>query len=677
MIKIDLNYFFKIMKRISAVILVLFIAYSCSSLGQQSYASHVVKDGDTASSIANQYKITIYELYKLNPEVRENLYPGMVLILPGNKNVLKAEKEEVAHEAFITHKVKRGETIFRLSQDYNVPVDILKKYNKQLYADELKTGDQIRIPRNYKNLAKEEEVEDPSVETSTNRKHVVQPKETKYGLAAMYGITIAELEELNPEIKDGLPIGTILNVPDVSFTKDAKIDEESFGFYEVKPQENIFRLTQRWNITEEKLLELNPALVEGLKAGMVLKVPKPIMQIEVDDFSGEGITDLRKHLVDFSPKNVALMLPFNINKTEADSLDIREDVLKSDRVMRIALDFYSGVLAAVDSAKAMGLSTNVYVYDTKYVYSDQALVNSKKVDQLFRDHDFSDMDVVIGPLVGSNVEAASRSLRPLKVPLISPITPKIDLHNNVFQSRPTERVLHKKMLEYITLVGSNKNLIVVADGENIGMRDTIKNIFPSAKIVNPRKGKNGYYLALGDVIGQLEDQKENWVILETNKIPLISNVITNLETQVDFKKITLMTTFKGSAYNSNDIGHLSLMKLNFHFPSVDLQKDALDNKGFSSAYEKEYGVPPSDYAVRGYDVTLDTLLRLASAENLYDSAEKGYVTHYVENKFDYVRELPEGFYNRAVYVLKYTKDLEFEEVKVPTQVIDKLKTITD
>ena len=42
--------------------------------------------------------------------------------------------------------------------------------------------------------------------------HEVQPKETKYGIATKYGISVDELEKQNPEIKDNLPVGFKLKI---------------------------------------------------------------------------------------------------------------------------------------------------------------------------------------------------------------------------------------------------------------------------------------------------------------------------------------------------------------------------------------------------------------------------------------------------------------------------------
>ena len=71
------------------------------------------------------------------------------------------------------------------------------------------------------------------------------------------------------------------------------------------------------------------------------------------------------------------------------------------------------------------------------------------------------------------------------------------------------------------------------------------------------------------------------------------------------------------------------------------------------AYRKEYGVSPSKYVARGFDITLDILMRLASEDNLYEASSDAIETEYVENKFRYNKSLFGGYINEAVYIVKY------------------------
>ncbi|WP_442845484.1 LysM peptidoglycan-binding domain-containing protein [Leeuwenhoekiella sp. H156] len=649
------------MRNLSVLFLFLFMVFSCSSIGQQTYSSHRVQDGETISAIANKYNVTVYEIYRLNPEAKNRIYPGLVLILPGGQSD-PGNSELSADGKFILHTVAKGETLYKLSKKYEVSETDIKRYNTHLYTAELRSGEVVKVPNTKTRTEVSEDTGKPAV---TNRKHIVKPKETKYGLAAMYGITIQELESMNPEIKNGLQIGAILNVPDKSYTNDAVLEEGTYAFYEVKPQETLFSLTRRWDMSEEQLVRLNPALKEGLKNGMILKLPKGKLSEEVSlDVSG-GAVKLSDNLTNLSTKNVAVMLPFNLGKTKTDTSDIARQVLKRDRVMNIALDFYSGVLMAADSAKALGISTNLHVFDTQYDRNDGQAANDRKIESILRGNDFAKMNVVIGPLLTSNVEKTSRLLRDRAIPVVSPIVPEVEMQANLFQSRPADKILKEQMLRYIKQEGRGKNIVIVADGKNQATKNQLLALYPDAKVVFP-KGENGAgYVSASNLALKLSSTIENWVILESNDVALISNVTTSLSTQLGGKRITLLTTDKGSAYESDDVSNISLMKLNFHFPSVD-RAYTEKQLSFINAYKAKYGYEPSSYAVRGYDLTFDTLLRLAAAESLYEAAEAGYSTQYVENKFHYIQDpVSSGYYNNSAYILKFGEDLQEIVVEIP------------
>ncbi|WGK64937.1 LysM peptidoglycan-binding domain-containing protein [Croceiramulus getboli] len=660
------------MKQFTILFLFVFMIFGCASAAQKQYASHRVKAGESVESIAEKYNLTTTEIYRYNPEARDGVYEGMVLVLnapkgtqtPTRTTTSTTEVRQADQQLeFITHRVKKQETLFSLSQRYKVPQEVIKKYNTQLYAKQLQKGDRIQIPTNYEAIALAEE-QQPQYTT-----HKVLPKETKWGLSQMYGISIAQLEELNPEIVMGLKEGMELKVPaEQTYATDAVLDE-NYSYYEVKPGEGYYSLLPFLGVTLDELTALNPALEDGgLKAGMVLKLPKSVGDTFEATAVDAGRLDLEAQLTDFTTKNIAVMLPFNLNRIGSDSTATPKRVIKDDRVMRIALDFHSGVLMAIDSAKALGLSTNLYVYDTQYNRRDGAATNARKIQRIINENNLQDVDAVIGPLLSANVQEVGELLKGDDVPVISPISPEVRLISNVFQSRPADAMLRDKMLEFIKTNGVGKNIIIIADADNKIVKSKLLDLFPEAKVVEPRLNDDGqYYLYPEDIDKKISDVLENWVIMETNDIPLLSNATTDLNTLVNDKKITLLTTNKGNAYDSDELSNMHLMRLNFHFPSVDKEFDRMNAQRFIERYEEKYGVTPNSYAVRGFDVTYDTLLRLAVSANLYETVNLQGESEHVENKFNYARKPLGGYYNQAVYILRYAEDLKLEEVETNIQ----------
>ncbi len=653
----------------------------------QEFISHQVAKGETVYSIARKYKVTEKEIVKLNPDAKDRVYEGLVLILPSSSK--KKSVTEITQDQedirFTTHKVKRKETLYSISKKYDVTQDAIKKYNKRLYSETLRKGDKIRIPLNYVGVVEEKVTlvnngggiskdEAPKDNGPAFSSYVVKSKETKYGVARLYGITIAELEAMNPNMGSGLKEGETIRVPNTTLTKidTAVINEKVYAFYEVQKGNTIYSLLKEFNITADELVDLNPAVGDGLKEGMILKVPKGVSGTIITTTQNTGDvlvsttttrTSLLDSLSDYSKKKVVLMLPFGLKRTTADSIPDPEGVIKSDRVLRLSLDFYSGVLIALDAAKKHGISTDLEIHDTDYVQSDGPATNARKIESIITTQDFTDVDVVIGPLIAGNFNRASSLLAPKNIPLISPLTRKVDGKSNVFQSRPSVDMLRNAMVDYIKSNAIDKNIIIIADDKNNAVKGKLTSLFPEAKVVNPRKGDNGLFLYPDDIPSQISETKENWVILETSDVPLISTVTTRLNTLVATHQVTLFTTNKVSrTYNSDAIQHMHLMNLNFHFPSMNKEYDYEANKVFIDAYEERYDISPSEEAIRGYDITYDTLLRLAFAKDLYSAASTGIETGYIENKFRYGKKSSGGFYNTAIYLMKYTEGLKLEEV---------------
>ena len=107
------------------------------------------------------------------------------------------------------------------------------------------------------------------------------------------------------------------------------------------------------------------------------------------------------------------------------------------------------------------------------------------------------------------------------------------------------------------------------------------------------------------------------------------------------------------AFENDEISNYHLSNLSFHFPTVSKTYNEDEYNGFSKRYQKIYGETPNKTAVRGFDLMMDVVLRLATSENIYNSVNEFPLTEYIENKFAYKKRLYGGYYNDTVYVVKH------------------------
>ena len=613
---------------------------------QQQYKSHKVEKGETVYSIAQRYGISESAIYRLNPDAKNGIGTNTIIILPNASNVISSSGTNDVK--FKMHRVKRKETLFSISQEYNVSQDDIKKYNKELYSRQLKKGEKIRIPISEKSTASTT-VSEITENTETNT-HKVAPKETIYGIARKYNTTIAELKKLNPGLDKNIAIGTVLNVPDISTTESASIDNEKYDLYEVQPKEGFYRLKVKLGLSEEEIIALNPYAKEGLKDGMILKIPKENL-VGVSEKATP--VNLENYISNKSEKNIAVLLPFELREVVSDSTKANEDLLKSNSVLRIALDFYSGVLMAAEFAKDKGISVNLQVHDTER--------SATKVGNIIAGNNFKNMDAVIGPLLSKNVDKAAATLRSNNIPVFSPLSNKeIRMYPNLFQTLPTDDMLRARMMDYLVEKSAGKNLIIISDAKHSAEKQKITSQIPTAKTVSPREGG---YLYQRDIAAKVDTERENWVVLASSDPVLVSNVVGLLNGMPKSHRLRLLALDKNKAYDYHDVSNMHLAKLKFTFPSVNKNYDFNEKDPFLISYKNEYGVLPNRYAVRGFDIMYDVLLRLASADDMYKASENNFVTEYIENKFQYTNKLLSGYQNNAVYIVNYDEDLQFKEAE--------------
>ena len=624
----------------------------------QNLKMHTVQAGESVKTIASFYKITVADIYALNPDAKSDFSVDMVLIIPEaflhQSNSTSTTKELVSYKV---HRVRRKETLFSIAQKYDLTVEDIKAHNKELYSKNLRSGNKIYIPK-FKLIPK------PSV--NIIQKYTVLAKEGKWRIAYKFGISVPELEALNPNMGLYPKAGEILNVPNIAESEEKTIQDKQFSYYTVKPKEGFYRLEKKLGVTKIQLEALNPELVQqGLKLGMVLKIPKTSIQNIASEFF--PAVNLADSLVNFSTKNIALLLPFKAKSIDFDSLKLSKDQLKRDGYINISTDFYAGVVMAIDSAKRLGISTKLNVFDT----------NASPLD--LKTHllqtDLSNFDAILGPITPQNLELTAKYAKKDNVPVVSPFVKTKAVHSNLFQTLPDENWMRTKMINYVKSDTIPRNTLIIYDAKNIATAKYLKASIPDAALLTSEKNEDGseqFYLML-DAVQPVLLPGRTIVFLESNNEGFVSNVTSMLnamngitilldeeenETEID-REIILMTTSKNRAFDGVNVSNYDLSNLNFQYPSVNFNSQISED--FEQKYITQFGTFPNKYAIRGFDLTMDILLRLSKYGTLY-TQNFNFQTAYLENKFQYFSQPYGGYKNEAGYILKY-EDLHIIKIQ--------------
>ncbi len=116
------------------------------SKDHESFIYHIVEPKQTLSAIGRKYKISIQEIIRLNPGSETALPVGKELRIP--RTTITPNRESLVPQEtsnYKYHKVKEQETLFSLSNFYNIKVKDIKDANPGLRWG-LTAGEVIRIP---------------------------------------------------------------------------------------------------------------------------------------------------------------------------------------------------------------------------------------------------------------------------------------------------------------------------------------------------------------------------------------------------------------------------------------------------------------------------------------------------------------------------------------------------
>ncbi len=629
---------------------VLFFVITCNAFAQQGkYLKHTVSKGETIIQIAQKYKVTPADIYKLNPDSQKGVQLNMVLLIPVASP--KATAKPFSSTKSKTHQVQPKETWFSIAKLCNLSVEDLKQANSIPSKEGLKTGINLVVPT-------KSEIKKPEIKSDKPVYHEVLPKETKFAIAKKYNLTVAQLEKQNPEIISDLPIGYQLLISgkapkSVAFkntivptVKAEKNKVTECIPYEIKAKQTLYGLTKMFGMTAAQLTALNPELANGVKEGLILKIPATV---SITDTIKKDFADLSKTVKTDKLKELVLLLPFNISKLESDTINSTAARLKKDKFLNMTLDFYSGALMAIDSAKTLGLNINVNILDS------QEVKNASNITALVQRHNLENVDAIIGPFYQANAEKTAELVKKNNVPVISPLSKdKGNSFSNLYQSMPPSKLVRKAMFDYMR--SKDGNVVAVIAAKKAAIKQYISESQRDVKLVG--FGEKGIFVA-DSLKKLLVKDKMNFVIMESEKTQTIFSITDAMLALMTDYQLQLVILEPNPTLDFEEIELSRLTKLKLLYPSLIRENETPEALLFENAYKNKNKVFPSQYATRGFDITFDTMLRL-SQEKSFEETIQTIATAQVENKFDY-QKVSEGYDNKGVYILYYDTDLTIKE----------------
>lgn len=216
------------------------VANDAASAPDNDYSTHTVEPGDTLFNIANRYGMTVSELQQINNLRNHHITLGQAL------NVIGTAKVESTDSG--THTVAPGDTLYNISNRYGMTVTELQQLNG-LSSNHITLGQTLNV-----NGTSE-------VNNTTAQTHTVGPKDTLYNISNRYGMTVAELQQLNELESNHIIIGQTL-----------KVSGESVTTHIVGVGDTIYNIANRYDLTVDELKAKNGLTSDVIKIGQELNI---------------------------------------------------------------------------------------------------------------------------------------------------------------------------------------------------------------------------------------------------------------------------------------------------------------------------------------------------------------------------------------------------------------------
>lgn len=215
---------------------------------------HRVRSGETLSTIASRYGVSIAQL-KMTNRIRTNLIrPGQRLRIPfGGADVVSDTK---------IYTVKAGDTLSTIASRYGVSVVRLKRANR-LSGDSLRIGDRLEIPTQVA-------VSDAPKRVAQSRTHRVRSGESLYTIGKRYGVSVDRIKAANGLRRNTIRVGQELVIPARS-SGGAGVSEGKV--HRVRSGDTLSEIARRYGTTVSKLRSANGLTSNRLRIGQELKIP--------------------------------------------------------------------------------------------------------------------------------------------------------------------------------------------------------------------------------------------------------------------------------------------------------------------------------------------------------------------------------------------------------------------
>ena len=554
-------------------------------IGQDGYIFyHTVEQGQTVYGISIMYHVSEEDIYNLNPSSRESIKIGETLRIPQKDTVNSA----MGNDLYIFHTIQPGENIFRISQQYNITQEQLVNANMGLSPQTFAAGKTIRIPANL-----------------------------------MQAIPVTERIMVTKELE-----------------------------YTVKRGDSMFRLTRNFNVTSDKLLQLNPELSRGLKTGMVIKIPVETEEIvtilpNANEYDINVLMAYRNSFQQVDNIKIALLLPLASSNAT---------------INQARIEFYEGFLMAVENMRNYGVSIELTPLDI----GD----GTQKIREILQNEPLGNYHLFIGGETYEQIELIANYALKNNIKYVIPFsssTESLTLTNaNVFQVNTASQNLYAYVTSWACSLFSNYNIIFVNANDQKEDKSSFVRSFKadltqrSITFHSINFNANTFY---ADVNNCLSATKPNLIVPQSSSLETLNKIKGPLRTLTERRSAPQISLFGYPEWQlfTNECLEDFYALNTYIYTSSFANNQSADVQRFHANYRYWYSKNMIQsylrYAILGYDMGMYFMSAIQKFGLNFENNLRQVNHRSLQNGFQFERVNNwGGFMNTNLYFVNYNKD---------------------
>ncbi len=444
------------------------------------------------------------------------------------------------------------------------------------------------------------------------------------------------------------------------------INGTEYYIYHAETSEGLYSIGRKFGMKPEEILESNPELREnGVKANQRILIP--VYQRKIKNTIIKETTPAPEPLINVAQTfqkakkmgevNVALILPFLIS-TDGGATS------SSARF----IDFYEGLLLALENLKNQNISVNLYVYDTGKP--------NEELNSILNKPGMEDIDLIIGPVSSEQIPVVSDFAARRKVPLVLPFSSRSeDANDNPYVfliNVPKDNLYSETANRFYETFNDASITFLHLDGEDkedkAGLIEALKTKLKKQNM--PYKEITKTEENLFELENELSHDKENVVVPTSGSNRVLRTMLPALRTITEKDSIvsTKITMFGFPEWQlekeyMDQFHALNTYIYSSFYDNVFSEESATFYNRFQSWFSKEVIQIYPKYSMLGYD----TGLFFIKAVHLFGSKGVRQIASYkmksIQTGFNFKKASEKGGYiNQNVYFVNYRPDFTIQKI---------------